>query len=629
LKRIIAIISLLCCLLHQLAAQTPVAVNGIVSYQPLYGQMLFHETSGAETPQAVAAAWKQWTFVPLRDSMITRHNFLQGFHFQFMVVNKSTAVDSILFFPGMVTEADLLDFETGALVTNNFTHYTEVTGQPVHMPMLVLQPDEERRLIVRPRFRYYNYADWRPSLVRPHHVTEMLYQYRIKPEISYIFGTFFFLGILATMLVYAIIRFLSTRRREFLFYAATTLCFMLYFGYQLMSLFNLSHGYHRLDLFLKQFLQIGGHVFYMLFVTYFLDLRRTIPVLFRQTQILYIPLVIYLLVVVFTAFDDRYYVLNMKLFNWIRIGLLIYSIFAVYILFRSKAPLAKYVAAGVTGVSVLAGVAFYYSNVPIGFTAPFFAAVGGPIFFFKLGILVEQVCFILGLTRKTQTEDARRIMAVESLRIENEKKEFEKFMAVLETRDKERTRIAQEIHDDIGSGLTSIRLLSEIARARPENAESKEIEKISASANELIENMNQIIWSFNSKNDTLPNLVAYVRRYVVTYFEATAIDVKINIPPAIPPVQISGDFRRSVFLVVKESIHNILKHAQASRVEIEVAVQPQFTITIKDNGKGFGEEEVKLFSNGLRSMRERMESIGGSFTINGGGGTTVTLTMPV
>lgn len=611
-------------------AQPPANISAISSYYNLKPHTIVADAG--EGPAPSAATVLQLPFVPADSIIITRHNFQHRYYFRFSVTNNGSVPDSVLFFPGMVITSAL--YEAGAQ-NDGLTplpavhkHYTQVTGQEILLPQILLQPGQTRSFIAEPRFRHFNYLDWRPTLVRHHSVLNMTYEYRVKPELSFMFTTLFFLGILTTMCVYAFIRFYTTRLREFLYYALSALCFILYFFYQLTLLFNYSESYNGLDLFLKQILQIGAHIFYMMFASAFLNIRKNLPVLNRVMNGVFGILAVYLAVVLFTAFSDRNYSFSMAVFNWVRILLLLYSLYAIPALLLCRVPLARYVGTGALLVSVFSAIAFYFSNVPAGFT-PFFLSIGGPIIFFKLGILAEQVCFILGLTRKLQVEEVSRIKAVELLRIDNEKKEFEKYMAVLETREKERTRIAQEIHDDIGSGLTSIRLLSEIAKARGGQASMGEMEKISASANELIENMNEIIWSFNSKNDTLPNMIAYIRRYVVSFFEPTDIAVKISIPAEIPPLQISGDYRRSVFLVVKESLHNIMKHSRAARVELTVQLDQRLTLELRDDGRGFSEDEVKLFSNGLRNMRERMENIGGSFAINGKNGTVVRLSMPL
>jgi signal transduction histidine kinase len=620
-----------------LPAGQPVLINQVVDFNEINTGVQYYVTPAKKIPGIVVAqpgaAILKVSFQPVPEtSPVTRSNFFNDFYFRFTVSNTSAIRDSVLFYPGVLVASEIyrVDTTNGALfaLPDSFSYTTQVSNQGIHLPFIKLNPGETQTLLVHAHFRYFNYMEWRPTLVRKDQLLLLTYSYKVKPELNFLFISLFFLGILSTMFVYAMIKTYQTRLKEFFFYGFSVLFFIFYFGYQLTLLFNFSNWYQGLDLFMKQFFQIGAHIFYMLFATYFLDIRKNLPVLYRIMKVIYVILAVYLAIVFFTAFNDKYFQLNMQLFNAIRIMLLLYSVYAIPVLFRCKVPLANYVAHGATAVSIFAAFAFYYSNVPEGYGS-FFMAIGGPITLFKLGLLIEQVFFTMGLAKKSQVEEGYRIKAVEMLRIDNEKKEFEKFMAVMETKEKERTRIAQEIHDDIGSGLTTIRLLSEIARSKESNGHSGEMEKISASANELIENMNEIIWSFNARNDTLPNLVAYIRRYVVGYFEPTDINVKIIIPVEIPPVQISGDFRRSVFLVIKESIHNIMKHAKATEIMLQVEVSGEFSIRIKDNGSGFNNEAVKLFSNGLRSMRERMEHIGGRFEISGNNGTEVTLSLPV
>lgn len=634
----------LCCLPLLAQAQEAVPVHDIVSFKSIRNELVYYAAPRKTiqfTPAANGALQVAHEGRPLaqfafkkfpEQTVIKRSNFLDDYLFRFTIVNDKATPDSFIFYSGNVLHSELYraDSATGVLypVTDTYLYTAQVSNQTVTMPLLRLKPGEHQTIIARPKFRYYNFTEWNPQLVHEDHLTLLNYTVKIKPELSYLFTTLFFLGIMLTMFVYAMIKAYQTRLKEFLFYGFSVLCFFLYFSYQFTLLFNFFEWYHGLDIFLKQFLQVGGHIFYMLFATYFLDIPRRLPNLQRVMNVLYVILFLYLVAVCFTAFNDRFFAMNMQMFNIVRLLLLLYGLYAIVVLFQCKLHLARYVAWGSLTVTVFSAIAFYFSNVPEGQGA-FFQAIGGPITIFKLGLLIEQVCFTLGLAKKSQLEEGYRIKAVEMLRIDNEKKEFEKFMAVMETKEKERTRIAQEIHDDIGSGLTTIRLLSEIARGKSDNGHSAEMEKISASANELIENMNEIIWSFNAKNDTLPNLVAYIRRYVVTYFEFTDIRVRINIPAEIPSMQISGDLRRSVFLVVKESLHNIMKHAKATEIWLQVDIHNGLVISLKDNGRGFENNEVKLFSNGLRSMKERMENIGGKFTITGSNGTEVKLSLPI
>jgi signal transduction histidine kinase len=306
------------------------------------------------------------------------------------------------------------------------------------------------------------------------------------------------------------------------------------------------------------------------------------------------------------------------------------SLVAVYYLFVKKDRLANYVASGILMLFVFGLISLFFSSLSFN-KAHFMNFFDVRIPLYQIGITIELVLFTMALQYKTNIRNKERVMEMETLRVENEKKEFETFMAIINAKDKERTRIAQEIHDDIGSGLTIIRLLSEIAKAKNKDMASTEIDKISSSASELIENMNEIIWSINSKNDNLSNLVAYLRRYVVTYFENYEdIVVKTNMPSVIPNVQISGDFRRSTFLVVKESLHNIIKHAKASQVDLFISITMQILhISITDNGIGFDQKNIKQFSNGLKNMRDRIEGLGGNFALLSSNGSKIIINLPL
>ena len=109
-------------------------------------------------------------------------------------------------------------------------------------------------------------------------------------------------------------------------------------------------------------------------------------------------------------------------------------------------------------------------------------------------------------------------------------KEYEKELAVLKAQQEERERISADMHDELGSGMTAIRLMSEIARNKMKENTPVEIEKISNSADDVLNKMNAIIWSMNSENDSLDNLISYIRSYALEYFENTPIDCKVNTP---------------------------------------------------------------------------------------------------
>ncbi|HVM88856.1 MAG TPA: two-component regulator propeller domain-containing protein [Puia sp.] len=215
-----------------------------------------------------------------------------------------------------------------------------------------------------------------------------------------------------------------------------------------------------------------------------------------------------------------------------------------------------------------------------------------------------------------------------SIKIQKHRREFEKQQAI----EKERTRIATDMHDDLGAGLSSIRFLSEKVKRNTFSEVTKtDIDKILSSSSELIDKMNEIVWAMNEKNDSLDDLLTYVRSYAKEYCEDNNIVCEIKIPDNIPPVFVSGEMRRNVFLTIKESLHNIIKHAQASKAEIELKIDSKLYASIKDDGRGFTGKENKYYhsGNGLKNMRKRIESTGGSFTIYENNGTVVEFSVPL
>jgi signal transduction histidine kinase len=182
------------------------------------------------------------------------------------------------------------------------------------------------------------------------------------------------------------------------------------------------------------------------------------------------------------------------------------------------------------------------------------------------------------------------------------------------------------MHDDLGAGMTTISLYSELAKRKLKDNPIPEIDKISSSANELLIKMNAIIWSMSSSNDSLGNMIAYIRSYAIEYFEDTGINCKINIPEKLPNIEVIGEIRRNVFLVVKEALNNILKHSAATEVTINLQrAEDGLTLYIQDNGKGIDFEKLRQFGNGLKNMKKRMQDVDIDFTIENKNGTLITM----
>jgi signal transduction histidine kinase len=141
--------------------------------------------------------------------------------------------------------------------------------------------------------------------------------------------------------------------------------------------------------------------------------------------------------------------------------------------------------------------------------------------------------------------------------------------------------------------------------------------------------MNEIIWSMNAKNDTLANLLAYIRNYAAQYFEDTSVEFHSCLPEPLPDIEIRGTVRRQVFLVCKEAFHNIIKHSGATKASFKITITDQILLEIGDDGKGIDKKNVNLYSNGLRSMKERIQNIGGHFEIINEQGAVLHISFPL
>jgi signal transduction histidine kinase len=251
------------------------------------------------------------------------------------------------------------------------------------------------------------------------------------------------------------------------------------------------------------------------------------------------------------------------------------------------------------------------------------------LFYYEMGLFLELVFFLAALNYKNNKRLVEQTKERESLKAINKLQEYEKEIAIYKAQQAERERISADMHDELGSGMTAIRLMSEIARNKMKENTPVEIDKISSSADDVLNKMNAIIWSMNSGNDTLDNLLSYIRVYALEYFENTPVECTVNTPELIPEKELSGDKRRNIFLSLKETLNNVLKHAEATSVNISIETNHSLKIMVADNGKGIDIKNIRQFGNGLNNMKRRMESIGGTFSIENKDGTCTILELPL
>jgi signal transduction histidine kinase len=183
--------------------------------------------------------------------------------------------------------------------------------------------------------------------------------------------------------------------------------------------------------------------------------------------------------------------------------------------------------------------------------------------------------------------------------------------------ERERTRIAKDIHDHLGANLTRISLLSQSAHGELENPAraAAQLDRIYDTSRELTRSMDEIVWAVNPQHDTLDSLASYLGNFAQEYLVSLHIRCRLDMPLHLPHWPITAEMRHNVFLAFKEALHNLVKHSGAKEVAISLATEDDgFQLAVRDNGRGFDPAAVPARpgrGNGLKNMRQRLEKIGG------------------
>jgi signal transduction histidine kinase/ligand-binding sensor domain-containing protein len=205
--------------------------------------------------------------------------------------------------------------------------------------------------------------------------------------------------------------------------------------------------------------------------------------------------------------------------------------------------------------------------------------------------------------------------------------------------ERDRARIAKDIHDDIGAGLTQITLLSELARREPEQAVNH-LDRISGSARHLTRAMDEIVWAVDPQHDTLNGLMDYISAYAEDFLRVAGIRCRMDLPNTLPDVRIEAELRYNLFLALKETLNNVVKHAHATEVWLRLRIEEKsFALIVEDNGCGLPEGRngdtkttngTRLASGfGLVNLEKRLATIGGRCVVKSktGEGTRVDLSV--
>jgi signal transduction histidine kinase/ligand-binding sensor domain-containing protein len=200
------------------------------------------------------------------------------------------------------------------------------------------------------------------------------------------------------------------------------------------------------------------------------------------------------------------------------------------------------------------------------------------------------------------------------------------------SREKERARIAQDLHDDLGASLTEISLLANLAaeERQPNSDDDDTLPEVAAKAQALVGALDEIVWAINPRHDTLRSLAEYLAAFGGKHLGRAGITLRRDVPRDLPGVSLDAERRHSIFLAAREALNNAVKHSEATEVWLRVKLEAgEVKVCVEDNGRGLraGTDE---FGEGLRNMRERMKRIGGACEIeSAASGTRVQLSLPL
>ncbi len=209
--------------------------------------------------------------------------------------------------------------------------------------------------------------------------------------------------------------------------------------------------------------------------------------------------------------------------------------------------------------------------------------------------------------------------------------------------ERDRARIAKDIHDDVGAGLTQITLLTELARRNPDQT-GVNLERITQSARHLTKAMDEIVWAVDPQHDTVAGLMDYISAYAEDYLRVAEVRCRMDLPVDLPTTHVSAELRYNLFLALKEALNNVVKHAKATEVHLRLQLEPNaFTLIVEDNGRGLpagknGDSQNGDTHNGVNrigsgsglvNLEKRLAAVGGRCEIHSepGKGTRVSMTV--
>jgi signal transduction histidine kinase len=431
------------------------------------------------------------------------------------------------------------------------------------------------------------------------------------------------------MALFALLSYFQHRKPLYWQYSLYIACMIL--DLRLSDLGYAQPDYQPGAFYPETLLESLGYMVYIRFAILLVDPIRQDPTSYRLMRLLLLGFAVALF------FDTVLWLANVSAIVRSTVYMtnrLLISTGVVYLvprLFRLRSPALSYFIAGTLLLLVGSLMALLLNYLPVGSLLPSHSAFTFPITILQISIVGEVLFFAMGMSLRNRQNERQKIVyqaqLIEQLR-ENERKQ-DKLQRI-------REEIAHDLHDDVGSDLSSIGLLSQVAASQvhgdPDAARAT-LQRIGQTARRVVTTMREIIWSINSAQTSLASFTQRLEEMATLLFEHQTATLSMRLPDDDLTRLLPAESRRDLFLMVKEMLYNAIRHAHAQHVHVTMWVADDaLHLTVRDDGRGFASDSLGgEAGNGMKSMRKRTDSLNGCLSIDSqpGVGTTLTFQCPL
>ena len=543
----------------------------------------------------------------------------------------NTTSDSVtgFFFCGKHNLITLFDENAKRLQEGGYANYSDTTNtmSPTYYLPINVAPLQKKRFFVS----IVNYG------IVPSAIQSKLFIAKQNPILAMQQSPLYFCWLLVSCMVcggilvlgmFNLVQYISTQKLEYLFYGCYAIAIFLSieraseWGFNIRIISQFIPGY-----FFKcaTMLNVLSAIFYLLFSRYFLDLKTRSIFANR-----FIDMALYVLV---AGFFIMWFILLFKLST--PLVLVVFRTFSIlpsicalilaisiFVSLRVSSPLLLYYYIGFLLLFMGVGVNVFVNN----FARHLMNEKLPIILSLEIGVLLEMILFALGLGYKARLHEKQKTV----VELENLKLVHQNEIELMEMR----TRLSRNLHDDIGSTLSSINILSLTAQNNLKQKDDEKIkvslEKINERSQRLLDNMRDIIWNISPGNDTVDEMMSHMHEYATTILEAKNIDYAFNFPDQQMDCKLTMKVKSNLYLIFKEAVNNLSKYSNATKVNLSLIFsEKEIQLTITDNGMGFNQHEIK-HRGGLVNMQHRAQEMNGTLAIKSeiNKGTQIELTMP-